>query len=94
MNKFWRYILVLGLLFFVYHFVRDILQILGYHHLLLDIGSRMRYWCGPYCEYITFPPEIFGIIALSIILKRNRFGLLGIILLLTLPFWIALTFAI
>jgi hypothetical protein len=69
--------------------VRDIsTDFLMVNHYIIDFGHRDHYWCRPYCSYVTLPFEIFNIIALSIVLKRNKVGFLGVVVLASLPFWL------
>lgn len=79
------------LIFFIYHLIRDILQILNVNNLFSNIGHRLHEWCKPYCNYVTIPPELFGIVASAIVLIRNKVGMTGKILLLSLPIWLIFT---
>lgn len=88
MNKFFRLIFIVLLVWSAYHLVRDILQIFGVSHFLVDILHRNHLWCAQYCSYVTLVPEIFNIVAASIVLKRNRVGVLGALVLISIPFWI------
>ena len=92
MSKFWHWVFIIILIFSIYHLFRDITtDILGFHHPFVDIGHRLYpglRWCGPYCLYSTFPLEIFNIIATIKVLSRNKVGILGNIILLTLPIWV------
>ncbi|QQG44610.1 MAG: hypothetical protein HYW86_01720 [Candidatus Roizmanbacteria bacterium] len=92
MHNGFRIFFVFLLLIFSYHLIRDLFQIFNIYNPLTDILHRPHLWCKPYCNYVTIPPEIFGIIASIIILKRNKIGLLGVILIITLPFWPLATF--
>ena len=74
----------------LYHFVRDVFQFLGIEHYIIDIGHREHQWCGAYCSYISLAPELFNIVAITIVLKRNRMGILGVLVLLSIPLWIIL----
>jgi hypothetical protein len=89
MNRILKSILY-GILFFsAYHLIRDLLTNAGVHNFILDFAHRPKtLWCGKICSWVTIPPEIFNIIASSIILKKNRFGALGILVLLQIPIWI------
>jgi hypothetical protein len=87
MNKFLKIIFTLLLVFFIIHLVRDLLQV---YHVNTPLATMLRtnhLWCRPYCDYATFPHEIFGIIASSIVLRRNKVGILGILVLLSLTLW-------
>lgn len=87
MNKFWRSLFTLLLAFFIIHLIRDIMQIFHIDNPLATILRTNHLWCRPYCDYATFPHEILGIIASSVVLKRNKLGLLGLLVLLSLPLW-------
>lgn len=88
MNRSLYFIFLILLVWSAYHLVRDILQIFGIQHYFIDIGHRSHVWCAPYCAYITLAPEIFNIAAIGVVLKRNKVGLLGIIVLLSIPVWL------
>jgi len=87
MKRFWKSLFVFLLIFFIVHLTRDIMQILHVDNLLATTLRTNHLWCRPYCDYATFPHEIFGIIASSIVLKRNKMGFLGILVLLSLALW-------
>ncbi|OGF99974.1 hypothetical protein A2Y99_01465 [Candidatus Gottesmanbacteria bacterium RBG_13_37_7] len=87
MSKNSRLLFISLLIVFIYHLIRDIFQIYSISHPLIDIWHRNHLWCKPYCNYITLPSEIFIIIASVVILRRNRVGLLGKIVLFSLIFW-------
>lgn len=92
MDKFWRSVFILLLIWSIYHLIRDIFtDILGLHNFIVDFGHRnypeIR-WCSSYCQFLTIPLEIFNIVAISIVLQRNKIGLLGLIVLFTLPIWL------
>jgi hypothetical protein len=88
MRKIFTLIFWILLIWSSYHLVRDVLQIYGVHHPLIDLWHRNHLWCAQYCSYITIVPEIFVIIASSIVLWRKRIGILGAIVLISIPFWI------
>ena len=68
-----------------YHLVRDIMQIMGVQNLFAQIGHVDHEWCKSiYCDYVTFPVEIFIIVASIVIIKRNKFGSLGLLVLFAL----------
>ncbi len=93
MNKLLRIFLIGLLTFSVYHLVRDVFKdILGIHTIIFDFADRDHLWCKPYCASIAISHAIFYIIAISIILKRNKFGILGVIVLISLPFWFSWLF--
>ena len=70
--------LILVLIGAVYHLTRDILQIAGIQNVLTELGYRSHEWCGAYCDYVTVPLELFVITASAIVIRRKRFGVLGI----------------
>lgn len=87
MNIFGKSLFLLLLTFFIVHLIRDILQI---YHVDTPLATLLRtnhLWCRPYCDYATLPHETFGIIGSSMVLRRNKAGVLGIIILLSLPLW-------
>lgn len=88
MNSFLKSFLALILILSIYHLIRDILQILDIEYSFVNIFHRDHIWCKPYCDYVTLPLDFFGIIASFVLLKRNKLGLLGILLILTLPLWL------
>jgi len=92
MSKFWRFVLIVILIFSIYHLIRDIAtDLIGFHSSIFDIGHR-KYtefrWCSWYCIYTTFPLEGFNIFAVTKILRRNKIGTLGNLVLLSLIYWI------
>lgn len=88
MKKTTRYILYLVIAFSIYHTIRDVLQIAGIHHFLVDImGEQKHNWCKPLCDYYTFPWELFVFFGSVYILKRDEFGLLGKIILFSFILW-------
>lgn len=88
MNKWLRGIFSLILIFSLYHFVRDILQMLDLHTPFTSVLHRSHVWCQPACDYVTLPLDILGLFGPLVILIRNRVGILGILTLLTLPLWL------
>jgi|GEM_PF-3350506 len=72
-----RFILVAILIFSIYHFIRDLLQTFNLDNALTDIGHRAHIWCGQYCDVVTIPFDILGIVIPAIILWRNRVGFFG-----------------
>lgn len=88
MSIFWKIIFWAILIFCLYHTFRDILQVSGVGGMLANFAHYPHQWCQQYCDYVAFPPEIAGIVASSIVLKRNRIGILGVVtigLLLLIP---------
>lgn len=86
MNKTWKTIFTVLIIVFTIHFVRDILQIFDIDNLLTTPSGPHR-WCKPYCDYVTVPPELFIIISSIIVLKRNKVGKLGFVVLASLIYW-------
>ena len=87
MSKFLRWVTILFLGFFIYHLIRDILQIFNIRgNIIADLFITSHYWCRPYCDYITIPPEVIGTVLSLVILKRKKFGLLGIVVLACITF--------
>jgi hypothetical protein len=72
----------------IYHFIRDVLQTFGADNFLTNILHRPHAWCNNYCDYVTYPLDLLGIVGSSIILKRSRLGKLGTIVLISLPMWL------
>ncbi len=92
MNKYLRIVFIGLLIFFAYHLVRDLLQIYGASNFLTQIGHTTHLWCKEYCNQVTLVPEIFGIIASVMVIKTKRVGVLGYVLLATLPLWLLFQF--
>jgi len=69
------------------HLVRDVLQILDVNTPFATLLESNHRWCRPYCDYAVLPHELYGIMASVIVLKRNKVGLLGKVVLLSLPLW-------
>lgn len=88
MNKLARFIFLFILTFSTYHLVRDIIQTVGIHNSFTNILHRPHLWCGPYCNYVTFPLDILGILGSIIVLKRNNISLLGKFIVVALPLWL------
>lgn len=84
-----RLLFILLIIIFSYHLIRDVLQIMEIHNVLtqIDLVYRDHYWCKPYCDYVSIPPEVFGIIGSSIVLKRKKVGAIGVAVLVSLVFW-------
>ena len=69
----------------VYHLVRDILQLTGVQNIFTEIGHVDHGWCSSvYCDYVTFPVEVFLIVVSVVIIKRRRDGILGVIVIFVL----------
>jgi len=89
MANVWKFAFILLVCIFSYHLVRDIMQIFDIHNILADVDLvyRGHKWCSSYCDYVSIPPELFILIGSGIVLKRERVGTLGILVLLSLVFW-------
>jgi hypothetical protein len=83
-----RYLFVGILIFSLYHLVRDLLQTFEIHNPFTNIFHRSHEWCSPYCNFVTYPLDLLGIVGSWSVLRRNILGIAGIIVLLTLPFWL------
>jgi len=88
MNKFWKTVFIIILIASSYHFIRDLLQTFDLDNAFTDIAHRPHEWCGTYCDVVTIPFDIISIAVSAYILKRNRVGKLGIMLLASLPLWL------
>lgn len=88
MQKIYRTIFIIIFIFSTYHLVRDVVQTLGINNIFTTIFHRPHLWCKPYCNYVTYPLDIFGIFGSLYVLKKNKVGLLGMFVLLSSPFWI------
>lgn len=91
MNRYSKVLFVIILIFSVYHFVRDIAQTFDWHTGFSNVGHRSHEWCGQYCDVVTYPLDIAGIIIPIIVLTRNKVGRLGILLLAAMPLWLIFT---
>jgi len=87
MSKILKNFFVFITIFSVYHLIRDLLQNFGIENLATDILKMEKNWCSYYCNWITFPMEIFVSIGSGVILKRNKIGHLGKLVLLTFAVW-------
>lgn len=67
------------LLFSLYHVVRDLLQIVGVENMFTTIFHWPHTWCGWYCDWVMLPLELGAIAGATLVLRRNRVGLLGIV---------------
>lgn len=92
MKKIYRFLYILILLISGYHLIRDTLQIFDIHNYFIDIWNRPHFWCRPYCDFVTYPLEIFNTVGSVIVLRRNRAGSLGILVILSLPLWLLVAF--
>lgn len=74
-TKIFLWIILIGA---IYHLIRDILQIAGIENAFTEIGHWNHRWCGRYCNYVTLPLDLFVIVASVIVLRRRKFGILGV----------------
>lgn len=74
-----------------YHLIRDLLQTFNLDSTFTDIAHRPHEWCGGYCDVVTIPFDLLGILIAAIVLKRNRVGALGVVLLAALPAFVVFT---
>jgi hypothetical protein len=88
MNKLLRLLFSFILVFSIYHLIRDVLQTLDNHSNFTNLLHRPHQWCQPYCDYVTFPLDVFGIIGSSIVLKRNSLGIIGNVIIISQFLWI------
>lgn len=86
----WIKILITSILVFsIYHLIRDVsTAFFNIHNDFVDFGHRDHLWCRPICPYITLPFEAYGIVASLVVLKRNKLGLLGASLYVTVSIWL------
>ncbi len=83
-----RYFFVTVFVLSSYHLVRDILQTFEIHNSFTNIFHRSHQWCSPFCNYVTYPLDLLGIIGSWIVLKRNKLGVVGTAILISLPLWL------
>jgi hypothetical protein len=88
MSKLWKVIFIIILVAATYHLVRDLLQTFNLDSASTDIAHRPHEWCGQYCDVVTIPFDVITIAVSAYILKRNKVGRLGIVLLASLPLWL------
>ncbi len=91
MSPFSKTVFWLVLAVSAYHLIRDLLQTFSLDSAFTDIAHRPHEWCGGYCDVVTIPFDILGIVIAAVVLKRGRVGIQGIALLAMLPVWIAFT---
>ena len=92
MKKIYRFLFILILLISTYHLIRDTFQVFDIHNFFIDIWNRPHFWCRPYCDFATYPLDIFNIVGSVMILKRNKVSLLGILVIASLPLWLLVAF--
>ncbi len=91
MNRGIRLIFWAILIFSLYHLIRDLFQIFNVNGVFINIFHRDHLWCAPYCDDVTLPLDLFGLVGSSAVIKRNKLGLLGKAILLTIPLWVLAT---
>lgn len=91
MSKFLKLVFIVIFLASVYHLIRDTLQVFGLHSSFTNILHRPHLWCKPYCNYVTYPLDLLGIVGSLVVLKRDRLGLLGALVVFSLPLWFLAT---
>lgn len=92
MDRFLKLAFIIILFVSMYHLIRDTLQVFGQHSPFTNFLHRPHLWCKPYCNYVTYPLDIIGIVGSFVVLKRDRLGRLGIVVLLSLPLWLLAVF--
>ena len=88
MNKIIRYLFLLIFILSIYHLIRDIFQTIGINTWLTNFFHRPHQWCKPYCNYVTYPLDLFGIFGSLYELKRNKFDIIGKVLLISQLLWV------
>jgi hypothetical protein len=91
MSRYFRLLFYVICLFTLYHTIRDTLQVFGVHNDLTNLFHSNHLWCKPYCNFVTYPLDLLGVLGAYIVLKRNKLGVLGIAILATLPLWLLAT---
>ena len=87
MTKSTRYLFTLILIFSLYHFVRDVLQQFNLDNVFTDILHRPHYWCRPYCDIVTYPLDLLGILGSFYALKTNMVDFFGASVIVAMPLW-------
>src|SRR3989338_8669755 len=87
-KKLLRCFFIIVLILSTYHLIRDILQSFEIHNSFTNILHRPHLWCKPYCNYVTYPLDFLGIIGSLWVLRKNRLGIAGMIILLSIPLWL------
>jgi hypothetical protein len=86
--RIWHWVLGMYWVWGIYHLIRDVLQQLEVSTFIADFVHRKPLWCQSipgYCDYITFPLEIYVIIAVPLLWNRKKIGIPEILVLITLP---------
>lgn len=88
MKKHIRLVFIIIFVLSAYHLVRDFLQMLNFHNFITDSFYRSHKWCGLYCDYVTYPLDILGILGSLIVLKRKKMGIVGVLTIVLLLLWL------
>ena len=94
MNKGLCFLIYFIFICFVYHLIRDVLQVFEIHSVFTNFFHRPHLWCSQYCDFVTIPLDLLGIYGAVIILKRNYIGKSGVIFIVSilLAFWLMFVF--
>ncbi len=82
-----KIIFVAIFVFSLYHLARDVLQTFNLESAFTDVMHRSHAWCGDYCDIVTWPLDIAGVIVAGLVLRRNKVGTIGVVLLTMLLLW-------
>ncbi|MFH1561388.1 MAG: hypothetical protein ABID04_02300 [Patescibacteria group bacterium] len=86
LQKLWFITLWFALIYSTQHLVRDVLSdIFGIHNAFTEFLHRespASAWCYGFCQWTTFPVEIFYILASLRLLKKGGFGLIGVVMII------------
>ena len=85
-----RLFFVLLIVFSVYHLIRDIFQNYHIENVTTSFLKMDKNWCGTYCNHITVPFELFILGGSFVVVKRNKTGLLGYLVIAVLLVWFAM----
>ena len=87
-KRLFRFFFMVVLIFSTYHLVRDVLQTFEIQNLFTNILHRPHLWCKSYCNFVTYPLDLLGIIGSLFVLKKSKPGTIGTIIILSLPLWL------
>jgi hypothetical protein len=87
-KKLLRYFFIIVLVLSTYHLIRDTLQTFGIHNSFTNILHQPHMWCKPYCNFVTYPLDLLGIIGSLWVLRKNRLWIVGVVILLSMPLWL------
>jgi hypothetical protein len=90
MKKIVKYFFGFLIVFSILHLYRDILQNFHIKNMTTNFLGMDRNWCNYYCNWITFPFEIFILIGSIIELKRNKLGLIGYLVFGIFAIWLVM----